>query len=432
MMINHPNKVPQRYINFILKSIQIMQTPTAFKLVCKLNRLLFTSSLNIDKIQSIIDILISNYRSYIVESLIVSSCVQKRENINILAPLYNKYRHQFEQIDQQWYVGERVSCADLIRANMLLTPVDSVKERLIRRHAMFSDVFEAIKQIDQTINIPSDKIIQVQYEPYLNHDDIDGLVSSISNPDDISHILCYEPYYIYDTNQTSSLIDYAAFAGALKCFKFLYINKSVVTDKTLLYSLIGGNHEIIKICANDNISGIHITFKDGGEAYDYLSMFVEHHHEELIQAAIEHQWFEHNNYVELFCILVSNEYYDILIDLKDLFREVINEDEFKRIPYEIIRNYHTKIVVYNGNTIHRLMNFDLDCMLFFNHYGINVNDTEVITFVAQYGRPKDMYLLIHTYHANIYDTYRTLHDIARTNILYYEDMCEYLEYEMNR
>ena len=50
----------------------------------------------------------------------------------------------------------------------------------------------------------------------------------------------FEYYYI-------SLIDFCCFFGSLKCFKYLLLNKGKITEKTLKYSIAGGNQEIINI-----------------------------------------------------------------------------------------------------------------------------------------------------------------------------------------
>ena len=44
-----------------------------------------------------------------------------------------------------------------------------------------------------------------------------------------------------------SLIDFCCLYGSLKCFKYLLLNKCEITEKTLKYSIAGGNQEIIVI-----------------------------------------------------------------------------------------------------------------------------------------------------------------------------------------
>ena len=50
-----------------------------------------------------------------------------------------------------------------------------------------------------------------------------------------------------------SLIDYAAFFGSIKCFRFLFMNGSII-DNTMRYAIAGGNVEIIHICEQNHTS----------------------------------------------------------------------------------------------------------------------------------------------------------------------------------
>ena len=56
-------------------------------------------------------------------------------------------------------------------------------------------------------------------------------------------------YYcsLFDSPSFISLIDFCCFFGSLKCFKYLLLNKCEITEKTLKYSIPGGNQEIITI-----------------------------------------------------------------------------------------------------------------------------------------------------------------------------------------
>ena len=69
----------------------------------------------------------------------------------------------------------------------------------------------------------------------LQKDYIDGFISRV--------------YYcsLFDSPSFISLIDFCCFFGSLKCFKYLLLNKCEITEKTLKYSIPGGNQEIITI-----------------------------------------------------------------------------------------------------------------------------------------------------------------------------------------
>lgn len=63
------------------------------------------------------------------------------------------------------------------------------------------------------------------------------------------------PYSIFETvegvsqkSNIPSLLEYAAFFGSIKCFKYLVMNDFIVTPKLISFAIFGGNLEIIHIC----------------------------------------------------------------------------------------------------------------------------------------------------------------------------------------
>ena len=56
------------------------------------------------------------------------------------------------------------------------------------------------------------------------------------------------PYNIFDDfEEEINLLNYSAFYGSIKCFKFLLLNQCEIDDNTFYYAVCGGNNEIIKI-----------------------------------------------------------------------------------------------------------------------------------------------------------------------------------------
>ena len=49
-----------------------------------------------------------------------------------------------------------------------------------------------------------------------------------------------------------SFLDFAAFHGSVDAFKFFSLNNLPVTERTCAYSIIGGNHEIVQFCKQQN------------------------------------------------------------------------------------------------------------------------------------------------------------------------------------
>ena len=108
----------------------------------------------------------------------------------------------------------------------------------------------------------------------IKNDNIDKLqeISAQSNFDYNQNIL-FSPYEIYSfisvleieystyekhsfvESKEISLIDYAAFFGSIKCFKFLLLNGADLSN-TGKYAVAGGNLEIIHLCEQNNISFI--------------------------------------------------------------------------------------------------------------------------------------------------------------------------------
>ena len=86
----------------------------------------------------------------------------------------------------------------------------------------------------------------------LEKDDVDGFISFLSKNRtfDITKEQELERngyYFILFDFYSISLIDFCCLVGSLKCFKFLLLNKCEITEKTLQWSIAGGNQEIINI-----------------------------------------------------------------------------------------------------------------------------------------------------------------------------------------
>ncbi|KAK8892562.1 hypothetical protein M9Y10_029795 [Tritrichomonas musculus] len=81
----------------------------------------------------------------------------------------------------------------------------------------------------------------------LRYDDVDKLQMIITtNRINISKAVV--PYNIFDDfNEDINVINYAAYYGSLKCFKYLLLNDGCIDESTLYFAVYGGNVEIIKI-----------------------------------------------------------------------------------------------------------------------------------------------------------------------------------------
>ena len=101
----------------------------------------------------------------------------------------------------------------------------------------------------------------------LQSDDINEFISIISTRPKIlkqRYIQIYTTRYhdLFSSFDESifhsplTLLDFCCFFGSLNCFKYLLLNKSIITKKSLNYAIAGGNLEIINI------------LKERGESFD--------------------------------------------------------------------------------------------------------------------------------------------------------------------
>ena len=87
----------------------------------------------------------------------------------------------------------------------------------------------------------------------LQRDDFDGFISFLSkNPTiDITKEQTVEIggyyWYLFEQRTFIFLIDFCCLFGSLNCFKYLLLNQCEITEKTLQFSIAGGNQEIINI-----------------------------------------------------------------------------------------------------------------------------------------------------------------------------------------
>ena len=113
------------------------------------------------------------------------------------------------------------------------------------------------------------------------------------------------------------MIDYAAFYGSVNVFKYLIMNNSKVTEKTMEYAVYGGSYEIIHIlenlsCPTTNALEASIRIHNN-ELYDYFinSVGLQHTDKTMIRAVVNY------NIKVIKEILSNNEYYTIFPKISD-------------------------------------------------------------------------------------------------------------------
>lgn len=109
------------------------------------------------------------------------------------------------------------------------------------------------------------------------------------------------PYSIYEDlscffkkKNMPSMIDYAAFYGSVNVFKYLMMNNSKITQKTMEYAVYGGCYEIIHILENTNCpnsSALEASIRvHNNELYDYFinTVGLKHDSKTIIRTVINY------------------------------------------------------------------------------------------------------------------------------------------------
>ena len=133
----------------------------------------------------------------------------------------------------------------------------------------------------------------------IRNDDIQKLQEISSKADfDFNQGVVPSLYEIFSfiNKRNISLIDYAAFFGSIKCFKFLMLNGSDLKN-TGKYAIAGGNLEIIHLCEQNDSS-----FEESYEAA------VEFHQNDVFHYLYENEIVEIGDLAELGrkCIIYNN------------------------------------------------------------------------------------------------------------------------------
>ncbi|OHT04507.1 hypothetical protein TRFO_28020 [Tritrichomonas foetus] len=160
--------------------------------------------------------------------------------------------------------------------------------------------------------IPIDEIARA-----IRNDDVDTLQKIISqNSISLDGKI---PNDIFNIYKNMTYIDYAAYYGALKCFKYLLLNKAKINTCTLAYSVASGNIEIIR-----NIKAIKQDVKPkaapqglrlatgaglgldiGAGAISPLSMAIAHHYNDIFDWLFEQEFADSKNDVKYDKIIIS-------------------------------------------------------------------------------------------------------------------------------
>ncbi|KAH0793924.1 cask-interacting protein (caskin) 1,2 [Histomonas meleagridis] len=149
---------------------------------------------------------------------------------------------------------------------------------------MFADNFKYHKENLSAGETPNEIIKAIR------RDNLEELQKLASAPGfDIDEVIAQNPYerYSFINNGNNTLIDYAAFFGSIKCFKYLMMNGADLSASGT-FAIAGGNIEIIQLC-EQNKSG----FRRG------LDTAIAFHRNEIFKGLYEKSKLNDNDYANM-------------------------------------------------------------------------------------------------------------------------------------
>lgn len=156
----------------------------------------------------------------------------------------------------------------------------------------------------------------------IREDDADKLQEYIAKTNlDYDHEIPYSLFEdlscFFKKKDMPKMIDYAAFYGSINVFKYLMMNNSKVTEKTMEYAVYGGSYEIIHILENLNCptsNALEASIRiHNNELYDYFinTVGLQHTDKTMIRAVVNY------NIKVIKEILSNNEYYTLFPKISD-------------------------------------------------------------------------------------------------------------------
>lgn len=150
------------------------------------------------------------------------------------------------------------------------------------------------------------------YYKAIFHDDVDLLQNIIEHTNfDIQKAIKFPIFKLYNFFSSPILLEYSAFYGSIRCFKYLLMKSNDVDYSQLLeYAVAGGNIEIIHI--TENMSHDLNILKN----VKLLYMAITFMHNELIEYIVDNYGVKIDG--ECYILCINNANYAAMIMLKDL------------------------------------------------------------------------------------------------------------------
>lgn len=143
-------------------------------------------------------------------------------------------------------------------------------------------------------NLEQYKIMRNKGEPddsltiALRKDDIDRFqaILTFNNFDISKGIIPYNIYEDFIDNGKTNYINYAAAYGAVRCFKYLFLNHQKINELTFSYAIYGGNTEIIRIVYQN------ITLKNDNYDKKNIISTIQMHRNNLFDWIFEQRYLD--------------------------------------------------------------------------------------------------------------------------------------------
>lgn len=223
-------------------------------------------------------------------------------------------------------------------------------EMIVLRFPEFECSFNKIKEKYGYSNESIEKVQNSDLISFILKDDVDSLQKQVSNP---AYNITKEILHLPKLYQCNA-IEYAAFCGSLKCFKYLLLNFEFDLCSIAKYAVMGGNTEIIHICHQQKYN-----FKGT------LLKSIHYHRNEIAK------WIIDNNIdddFDLYSCVDSNNF-EILQYWCNLKTPEINNMIMIRYINYVYQYYHVK-PFYHSLISNFLMSFNLKNLKVNDEYGL--------------------------------------------------------------
>ena len=216
-------------------------------------------NINKDSVQNLASFVLDNFHDdelfYAYRSILYMSTIRPKKLIF--------YAQTWKQIFEA--TGITLSFDETSDVNLkfakALSLLEVFTENDVKKHYFKHAISYPIKKFYQSRSAPAslDELAkdykEMSFEDVLSRDDFDvfqAMSTTYSFSFDSKIKLAQFATNQNHTTHNISMLSFSAYYGAVRCFKFLVMNKQKITDSVLKWAIKGGNLEIIRICAQNN------------------------------------------------------------------------------------------------------------------------------------------------------------------------------------